>query len=103
MTVLNVPASKHGRLIRGAVTLGYRCLNIVSDAVTNAFSGSGVELEGIKKEVWKDLSSIYYKYDDSCQKRAFREVLHDINEKISEDKWDNIYKKLYTLEKNSLP
>ena len=55
----------------------------------------------IKDEVWKDLSQIYYKYETEEQKRAFREVLYDISDKMADDKWETIYKKLYREEKNS--
>ena len=43
-----------------------------------------ISIEEMKKEVWIELSSIYYKYEDSTQKKAFREVVGDISERISE-------------------
>jgi hypothetical protein len=55
----------------------------------------------IKDEVWRDLSLIYYKYETEEQKRAFRDVLTDISDKMVDDKWETIYKKLYREEKKS--
>jgi len=55
----------------------------------------------IKDEVWRDLSLIYYKYETEEQKRAFRDVLADISDKMVDDKWETIYKKLYREEKKS--
>jgi hypothetical protein len=54
-----------------------------------------VELDTIKEEIWQDLSALYYKYEDDEQKRAFREVMYDICDKISEGKWESVYRKLY--------
>jgi hypothetical protein len=51
--------------------------------------------EEIREEIWKDLSDLYYKYNDPQQKHVFREVLKEICEKIGEDKWHNVYQKLY--------
>lgn len=56
---------------------------------------SDVELEAIKEEVWADLSALYYKYEDEVQKKAFRQVMQDICDKMSQGKWDSVYKKLY--------
>jgi hypothetical protein len=56
---------------------------------------SDVELEAIKEEVWADLSALYYKYEDEVQKKAFRNVMQDICDKMSQGKWDSVYKKLY--------
>jgi len=52
------------------------------------------DMEDMKQEVWLDLSRLYYKYEDDEQKRAFREVMHEISEKIDEGNWDVIYNKL---------
>jgi len=52
------------------------------------------DMEDMKQEVWSDLSRLYYKYEDDEQKKAFREVMHEISEKIDEGKWDVIYNKL---------
>ncbi|MBD3171668.1 hypothetical protein GF326_04290 [Candidatus Bathyarchaeota archaeon] len=55
--------------------------------------------EAIKEEVWMDLADIYYKYEsDSDQKRAFREVMYEISDKIQVGKWDTVYHKLYRIE-----
>lgn len=57
------------------------------------------DLQNIKDEVWGDLSALYYKYDDGDQKRAFREVVREISEKITEGRWQTVYNKLYHSEK----
>jgi len=113
MTWINVQASMPGQLFRSAVSLGCRSLDNfrykvtearvrATEALTQVLSSSEVELEHIKKEVWEDLASIYYKYDDCSQKRAFREVMYDIFDKMKEENWNTVYKKLYSLEKKSL-
>jgi len=71
---------------------------IMKDIVDQVLPPNEVELETIKEEIWQDLSALYYKYEDDEQKRAFREVMHDICEKISEGKWDSVYRKLYRNE-----
>jgi hypothetical protein len=77
--------------------------NIVKDVVNNILTPAEVELDEIKEEVWMDLSSLYYKYEDENQKRAFRELMCEISEKISEGKWDTVYKKLYRLGQKDKP
>lgn len=83
---------------------------MISDEKQNGFKGkvkkivdqflppSEVELESIKEETWCDLSALYYKYEDEEQKKAFRQVMREICEKISEGKWDAVYRKLYRAE-----
>lgn len=72
----------------------------VKDAVNNILGPSEVDLSEIKEEIWQDLSNLYYKYEDETQKRAFREVMYEICEKISNGKWDSVYNKLYRLGQN---
>lgn len=57
-----------------------------------------VNAETIKREVWSDLSAVYYKYEDEDQKRAFREIIFEISEKLNQGKWDLVYRKLYSVE-----
>ena len=57
-----------------------------------------VNTETIKQDVWNDLSAVYYKYEDDAQKRAFREIISDISEKLNEGKWDRVYRRLYSVE-----
>jgi Spy/CpxP family protein refolding chaperone len=71
---------------------------IVKDVIEQILTSSDVELTDIKEEIWQDLSALYYKYEDETQKRAFREVMYEICEKIKEGKWDSVYKKLYRVE-----
>jgi hypothetical protein len=55
-------------------------------------------METIKQDVWRDLSAVYYKYEDNTQKKAFREILLEISEKMNEGKWDSVYRKLHSIE-----
>jgi hypothetical protein len=68
---------------------------MVKEVIDQILPPSDVELEAIKDEVWADLSALYYKYEDEVQKKAFRKVMQDICEKMSQGKWDSVYKKLY--------
>jgi hypothetical protein len=54
----------------------------------------------IKSDIWRDLSLVYYKYEDGAQKRAFREILADISNKINDGNWDIVYRKLYSVDSN---
>jgi len=71
--------------------------NKVKEVVTKALDAD-IDLGEFKEEVWNDLSAIYYKYETEEQKRAFREVMYEICEKIKEGKWDSVYNKLYREE-----
>ena len=68
-------------------------------SLSNLLPSQDTDLQNIKDEVWEDLSALYYKYDDGDQKRAFREVVKEISEKITEGRWQTVYKKLYQSEK----
>jgi hypothetical protein len=59
-----------------------------------------ISSEMIKSDIWKDLSLVYYKYEDGAQKRAFREILADISNKINDGNWDTVYRKLYRIDSN---
>jgi precorrin-3B methylase len=72
---------------------------MIRDAIEKIFPSSEVALDEIKDEVWTDLSRIYYKYEDEAQKRAFREVMKEIAEKMQDDKWVTVYKKIYREER----
>ncbi|KON29529.1 hypothetical protein AC482_06215 [miscellaneous Crenarchaeota group-15 archaeon DG-45] len=106
MTWLDVSASTHRHLFRSAAMHVCRSVeNVkfrVNEFVTKIRMASAIEFEGVKEEIWADLSAIYYKYEDSDQKKAFREVIYDIFEKIGEDKWDAVYKKLNRIERGRL-
>ncbi|MGD2141907.1 MAG: hypothetical protein PVH79_00325 [Candidatus Bathyarchaeota archaeon] len=70
----------------------------IREAVSKVLPSTEVELDEIKDEVWSDLSRIYYKYEDEAQKRAFREVMKEIADKIKDDRWETVYKKIYREE-----
>jgi hypothetical protein len=75
---------------------GFR--GVVKDVIDQILPSGEVELTDIKEEIWTDLAALYYKYEDEDQKRAFREVMYDICDKIGDGKWDSVYKKLYRVE-----
>ncbi|RLG27832.1 hypothetical protein DRN98_10395 [Methanosarcinales archaeon] len=68
---------------------------IVKEVLDQILPGGEVDINEIREEVWRDLSALYYKYEDEAQKKAFREVMSEIAEKIGEGRWDSVYKKLY--------
>jgi hypothetical protein len=70
----------------------------VKEVIDQILPPSDIELEEIKDEIWNDLSSLYYKYEDEDQKRAFRVVMQEICEKMNQGKWDSVYRKLYRSE-----
>jgi len=70
----------------------------VKGIVDQVLPDNEVNLETIKEEMWQDLSALYYKYEALEQKRAFREVMHEISGNIVEGKWDSVYQKLYRAE-----
>ena len=72
--------------------------DMVKGVIGQILPQTEVDLDEIKEEVWQDLSALYYKYEDEDQKRAFREVMYDISDRIREGKWDSVYKKLYRVE-----
>ncbi len=80
---------------------GFR--GVVKDVIDQILPSGDVELTDIKEEVWTDLAALYYKYEDEDQKRAFREVMYDICDKISSGKWDSVYKRLYRVEQKEKP
>ena len=71
---------------------------MVKEVIDQILPSAEVELTDIKDEIWQDLSALYYKYEDEDQKRAFREVMYDISDRIREGKWDSVYKNLYRVE-----
>ncbi len=66
--------------------------------IRDAIPSHPVFLQEVKSEVWKELSQIYYKYEDSHQKRTFREVLSEISVSINDGNWGTVYGKLYRFE-----
>ncbi|MGD2200034.1 MAG: hypothetical protein PVJ38_00205 [Candidatus Bathyarchaeota archaeon] len=70
----------------------------IREVISKVMPDEEVDIDEIKDEVWADLSRIYYKYEDEAQKRAFRSVMKEIAEKIQDDKWETVYKKIYREE-----
>jgi hypothetical protein len=76
---------------------------MVKEVIDQILPSAEVEITDIKDEIWHDLSALYYKYEDEDQKRAFREVMYEISDRITEGKWDSVYKKLYRVEQKDKP
>ena len=57
-----------------------------------------ISMETVRQDVWRDLSLVYYKYEDGAQKRAFREILSEVSERINDGNWDSVYRKLHRIE-----
>ena len=73
----------------------------VRTSLSNILPPINHDINEIQGEVWRDLSAVYYKYEDESQKKAFRQVVNDISKKIEADNWDSIYKRLYRIEHNN--
>ena len=73
----------------------------VGKFIRDAIPSRPVFLQEVKTEVWRELSLIYYKYEDGYQKKAFREVLSEISESINDGNWGTVYNKLYRFEQVS--
>ena len=83
--------------------VGFKYLGAVRRFFSRVLPSNTISIEALKQDVWSDLSAVYPKYEDDYQKRAFREILFEISERLNEDKWNNIYKKLHiTNRRNSL-
>ena len=90
---LSVPLTWRARLMELKNKVG----KIIRDAIPNR----PIFLQEVKKEVWKELSLIYYKYEDNHQKRAFRKVISEISECLNDGNWGSVYNKLYRFEQLS--
>jgi hypothetical protein len=105
MTWLGTPGSRGSPFIKNVVISASKSLeNKIGNALKfmfNAIQPCETDIDNVKNEIWVDLSAVYYKYEDNDQKKAFREVVYEMSEKIKEGKWDSVYKKLYRVEKNS--
>lgn len=75
-------------------------LKSVTNFVSTLAPLKKINAETIKREIWNDLSAVYYKYEDDAQKRAFREIISEISEKLNQGKWDLVYRKLYSAERH---
>ncbi len=70
----------------------------IREMISKILPSPEVDPDEVKEEVWADLSRIYYKYEDEAQKKAFRDIMKEISEKIQDDKWETVYKKIYREE-----
>lgn len=55
-------------------------------------------VDEVKEEIWRELSAVYYKYDDDHQKKAFRQVVQDISGRLGDGKWRSVYTKIHRIE-----
>jgi hypothetical protein len=55
------------------------------------------DIEKVKEDIWADLSELYYKYDCDSQKRAFREVIRSVSDKINAGNWSSVYQKMHRV------
>ena len=83
----------------GISDITHNVLGGIRGYLSKVIPPSKMDLELDKSEVWLDLSAIYYKYEDSDQKRAFREVIREISDNVKEGRWQSVYKKLYNVDK----
>jgi hypothetical protein len=83
----------------GISNMTHNVLGGIKRYLSKVIPPSSMDLEEDKREVWSDLSAIYYKYDDGVQQKAFREVISEISDNLKVGKWQTVYKKLYNVEK----
>jgi hypothetical protein len=95
------PMENTNNIARGLLIprLAFETLKNSWRTLSKLLPSTETNLQDIKDEVWVDLSALYYKYEDSDQKRAFREVVREISDKITKDRWQTVYKKFYRSEK----
>ncbi len=74
----------------------------VKGIISKILPPNEIDIEESKEEIWEDLSSAYFKYEDESQKIAFREVLKEIYALIEEGRWDEIYRKIYGFNKRRM-
>ena len=106
MASLEMSALRRLSPLRSAMSYAGRFINNIFNNIiailTKFIPNAECKIHEMKKEVWEDLSALYYKYEDKLQKKAFREVIYEISEKVNDDKWDNIYERLYRIKRSSI-
>jgi len=85
---LIIPASGTLEIIRGKI----------KETLVKIIPPNSIDIEEEQKEIWKELSVVYFKYDNEIWRQAFRKVMIELYEKIGEVKWDEIYNKIYREE-----
>ena len=83
---LNIPASGTLGIIRGKI----------KETLVRIIPPNNIDIEEEKNEIWKELSVVYFKYDNEVWRQAFRKVMIELYDKIGEVKWDEIYNKIYS-------
>jgi hypothetical protein len=51
----------------------------VAKQISKTLPGTRTDITTTKKEIWTDLSHLYYKYDNPRHKTAFRQVIKEIS------------------------
>ena len=64
--------------------VGLKYLGAVRRFFSRVFGSNTISMEALKQDVWSDLSAVYHKYEDDYQKRAFREIIYEISERLNE-------------------
>ena len=75
-----------------------QCLDNIRNFISRVIPEKTLSIDVVKEDVWRDLSAVYYKYDDGVQKKAFREILSEISNRINDGNWDTVYRKLHSIE-----
>lgn len=102
MTEINGPSMKGVLLSSKPVTAMLDTLQKKLSNIRKFFSqvipSKTINMEMVKQDVWRDLSAVYYKYEDNSQKRAFREIMSEVGDRINDGNWDSVYRKLHRIE-----
>jgi hypothetical protein len=65
---LKIPASETLEVIRGKI----------KETLIKIIPPNNIDIEEEKKEIWKELSIVYFKYDDEVWRQAFRKVMIEL-------------------------
>ena len=84
--------------IRTMLDTFQRSLGDIRKFFSQAIPSNSIKMERVREDVWRDLSLVYYKYEGGAQKRAFREILSEVSERVSEGNWNSVYRKLHRIE-----
>jgi len=74
-------------------------LDVIVTHISRIIPYTPADATAMKEDVWTDLSALYYKYDHDIQKRAFREVMKEMSQFLSEERWPTAYKRIYRSNK----
>lgn len=105
MDVLKTPISNIRTILSHPAALARehigRLHGMVTKQISRMLPETHSDITTMKQDVWTDLSHLYYKYDHDFQKRAFREVMKEMSEMITEGKWAKAYRRMYRNNKTT--